>query len=179
MNAVIGDHVVRDVRSEDASSIAVYADNPRVAANLRDIFPHPYHLENAERFLQSVAGQEPRTVFAITTESEAIGVIGLTLGEDVHRFTAELGYWLGEPFWGRGIMTGAVRAVVEHGFAELGLARIYAEPYAGNRASVRVLEKAGFALEGRLRANVFKNGRVRDQFMYAVVRSGWGGPPLP
>lgn len=179
MKAVIGDYVVRDVCPEDASSIVVYADNPRVAANLRDIFPHPYHLEDAERFLQGVTEQEPRTVFAIATESEAIGVIGLTVGHDVHRFTAELGYWLGEPFWGRGIMTGAVRVVAEHGFAELGLVRIYAEPYAGNLASVRVLEKAGFALEGRLRANVFKNGQVRDQFVYAVVRSGWGGPPLP
>lgn len=171
MNAVIGDHVVRDVRPEDASSHAAYADNPRVAANLRDVFPHPYCLADAERFLQSVTEQEPRTVFTIATESEAIGIIGLTLGEDVHRFTAELGYWLGEPFWGRGIMTDAVRVVVEHGFSELGLLRIYAEPYVGNLGSARVLEKAGFELEGRMRANVFKAGLVRDQFLYAVVSS--------
>ncbi len=169
MKAVIGDYVVRDVCPEDASSIVVYADNPRVAANLRDIFPHPYHLEDAERFLQGVTEQAPRTVFAIATESEAIGVIGLTLGEDVHRFTAELGYWLGEPFWGRGIMTDAVRAVVEHGFSELGLLRIYAEPYAGNLGSARVLEKAGFELEGRMRAGVFKDGRILDQLLYSVV----------
>src|SRR5665648_112546 len=104
MKAVMGDYVVRDARTEDASSIVVYADNPRVAANLRDIFPHPYRLEDAERFLQSATEQEPCTVFAIETESEAIGIIGLTVGQDVHRFTAELGYWLGEPFWGRGIM---------------------------------------------------------------------------
>lgn len=169
MNAVIGDYVVRDVRPEDASSIAVYADNPRVAANLRDIFPHPYHLEDAERFLQGVTEQEPRTVFAIATESEAIGVIGLTLGEDVHRFTAELGYWLGESFWGRGIMTDAVRAVVEYGFSEVGVLRICAEPYAGNVGSARVLEKAGFELEGRMRANVFKDGRILDQLVYSVT----------
>ena len=169
MNAVIGEYVVRDVRPEDAPSIALYADNPRVAANLRDIFPHPYHLEDAERFLESVTREEPRTVFAIATEWEAIGIIGLTLGEDVHRFTAELGYWLGEPFWGRGIMTDAVRVVVEYGFSELGLVRIYAEPYVGNVGSARVLEKAGFELEGRMRANVFKNGLVRDQFLYAVA----------
>ena len=169
MNAVIGDYVVRDVRLEDASSIAFYADNPRVAANLRDIFPHPYHLEDAERFLESVSEQEPRTVFAIATESEAIGVIGLTIGEDVHRFTAELGYWLGEPFWGQGIMTDAVRVVVEYGFSELGLLRIYAEPYVGNVGSARVLEKAGFELEGRMRANVFKDGRILDQLLYSVV----------
>lgn len=169
MKAVIGDYVVRDARAEDASSIAVYADNARVAANLRDIFPHPYRLEDAERFLQSVTEQEPRTVFAIATESEAIGVIGLTLGEDVHRFTAELGYWLGEPFWGRGIMTGAVLAVVEHGFSELGLLRIYAEPHTGNLGSARVLEKAGFELEGRMRASAFKDGRILDQLLYSVA----------
>lgn len=171
MNAAIGGYTVRDVRIQDAPSMAAYGDNPRVAANLRDVFPHPYHLEDSERFLQSVTEQEPRTVFALATEYEAIGVIGLTLGEDVHRFTAELGYWIGEPFWGRGIMTDAVRVVVEYGFSELGLLRIYAEPYAGNLGSARVLEKAGFELEGLMRANVFKDGLVRDQFLYAVVKS--------
>lgn len=169
MNADIGDYVVRDVRLQDAPSMAAYGDNPRVAANLRDGFPHPYRLEDAESFLDLMMQQEPRTVFAIATESEAIGVIGLTLGEDVHRFTAELGYWLGEPFWGRGIMTDAVRVVVEHGFSELGLLRIYAEPYAGNVGSARVLEKAGFELEGRMRANVFKDGRILDQLLYSVT----------
>jgi ribosomal-protein-alanine N-acetyltransferase len=167
---MIGDQRVRDVRIEDARSIALYADNPRVAANLRDIFPYPYTLADAEEFLAHVTRPKPRTVFAVATDAEAIGVIGLTLGEDVHRFTAELGYWLGEPFWGRGIMTAAVQAVVRHGFAELGLLRIYAEPYAGNRGSARVLEKAGFAYEGCQRANVYKNGQVRDQLMYSMIR---------
>ncbi|MHB0978895.1 MAG: GNAT family N-acetyltransferase [Thermoleophilia bacterium] len=170
MRAIIGDYTIRDLRLEDAPSIAAYADNPRVAANLRDVFPHPYSLADAEEFLAHVTRPDPRTVFAVATDTEAIGVIGLTLGEDVHRFTAELGYWLGEPFWARGIMTAAVQAVVRHGFAELGLLRIYAEPYAGNRGSVRVLEKAGFAYEGCLRANVYKNGHVRDQLMYSTVR---------
>jgi len=170
MNVSIGDFTVRDARLEDALSIAAYADNPRVAANLRDIFPHPYYLEDAEGFLRHMMQQEPATVFAIATAAEAVGIIGLTLGEDVHRFTAELGYWLGEPFWGRGVMTAAVRVVVEHGFSEFGLLRIYAEPYVGNAGSARVLEKAGFEYEGRMRANVFKNGCVLDQLLYSVVR---------
>ena len=89
MNAAIGRYAVRDVRIQDAPSIAAHADNPRVAANLRDVFPHPYHLEDAERFLRSVTEQEPRTEFTIATESEAIGIVGLTIGQDVHRFTAE------------------------------------------------------------------------------------------
>lgn len=170
LNAAIGDLTVRDIRIEDAASIARYADNPRVAAYLRDVFPHPYALADAEGFLEQMIQQEPRTVFAIVTEGEAIGIIGLTLGEDVHRFTAELGYGLGEPFWGRGIMTDAVQVVTEYGFSELGLFRIHAGVYAGNVGSARVLEKAEFAYEGRLRANVFKNGQVLDQLLYARVR---------
>lgn len=174
MHVVLGEVTVRDLEIADAPSFARYADNPRVAANLRDTFPHPYGLADAEVFLGRMVREEPRTVFAIATDTEAIGAIGLTLGEDVHRFTAELGYWLAEPFWGRGIMTAAVRAVVEHGFSELGLHRIHAEPFAGNAASARVLEKAGFVCEGLLRANVFKHGRVLDQLLYAVVREGCG-----
>jgi ribosomal-protein-alanine N-acetyltransferase len=174
MKVPIGDFVVRDIGLEDAESIARYADNPRIAANLRDVFPHPYRLEDAETFLGIVTRQDPRTVFAIACDEGAVGVIGLTLGEDVHRLTAELGYWLGEPFWGRGIMTAAVRAVVEHGFSELGLVRIYAEPYVGNAVSARVLEKAGFVLEGCLRAHVIKDGRIRDMLLYARVRDDIG-----
>lgn len=180
MKVPVGEFLVRDIGLEDAPSIARYANNPLVAANLRDVFPHPYRLEDAEAFLGVVTERDPRTVFAIAHGEGAVGVIGLTLGEDVHRLTAELGYWLGEPFWGRGIMTAAVRAVVEHGFSELGLVRIFAEPYVGNAASARVLEKAGFALEGRLRAHVIKDGRIRDMLLYARVRDDIGsGSEVP
>jgi len=116
-----------------------------------------------------VTAADPRTVFAIASPTEAIGSIGLMLGADVHRFTAELGYWLAEPFWGQGIMTRAVQAMVEFAFAELKLHRVRAEPYAANPASARVLEKAGFLLEGRLRASACKEGRVLDQLLYARV----------
>ena len=91
------------------------------------------------------------------------------LGEDVHRYTAELGYWLAEPFWNKGIMTEVVSRFSDYAFEEFELNRIFAEPYTGNTASMRVLEKAGFVLEGTLRANVFKDGKVLDQFLYAKI----------
>ena len=151
--------MIRDWRTDDAASIAKYANNRKIWINLRDGFPYPYQLSYAENFLSKVAQQNPRTVFAIANDKEAIGSIGLMLGGDVHRFTAEMGYWLAEPFWNKGIMSEVV-------------SRLFAEPYIGNTASVRVLEKAGFVLEGTLRASVFKDGKVLDQFLYAKIRQG-------
>jgi ribosomal-protein-alanine N-acetyltransferase len=175
MRGQIGDCWLRDWREEDAPALARYADNRQIWSNLRDAFPHPYRPEHAGEFIRRVSAASPRTVFAIATDSEAIGSIGLMPGQDVHRYTAELGYWLALPYWGRGIVTAAVRAMVEYGFRELGLHRVFAEPYAGNAASARVLEKAGFTLEGRLRASAFKDGKILDQLLYAIVGAGSSG----
>jgi RimJ/RimL family protein N-acetyltransferase len=167
MRIDIGHYAIRDWALGDAGSLAKYANNPRIAANLRDGFPNPYTQSDAESFLSNVTSQSPRTVFAIASDEEAIGSIGLMRGRDVHRFTAELGYWLAEPFWGKGIMTSAVMEITDYGFAEFNLNRIYAEPYTSNLASARLLETAGYSLEGTLRASVVKHGQVLDQFMYA------------
>src|SRR5436190_12761873 len=145
---------IRKFREEDAEAVQRYANNGKIWLNLRDMFPHPYTLENAREFMALVAGQKPLTTFAIASEAEAIGCIGLRLGEDVHRKTAELGYWLGEPFWGRGITTAAVAAFTDWAFLNFDLERIYSEPFAENTACTRVLVKAGFTREARLRANV-------------------------
>jgi len=161
---------IRPWQPEDAAALQRYADNRRIWINLRDIFPHPYSLANAQFFLDLVAKENPLHTFAIASQSEAIGCIGLRLGADVHRRTAELGYWLGEPFWGHGIMTEAVRAFVAQAFTDFDLARIYAESFASNDASVRVLQKAGFTCEGRLRAHVIKDGQVLDALVYAKLR---------
>ena len=169
MHLEIGDYFLRDWQLQDASSIAKYADNRKIWRNLRDGFPHPYRIQDAEIFIERVNQASPRTVFAIATEAEAIGSIGLMLGEDVHRFTAEMGYWLAEPFWGKGIMTQAVRSLTKWAFGELKLHRISAEPYAPNRASHRVLEKAGFIREGILRSNAFKDGKILDQYLYSRI----------
>jgi RimJ/RimL family protein N-acetyltransferase len=165
----IGDFILRDWRMEDAPSITRYGNNRKIWLNLRDGFPHPYTLRDAEAYIQHVNDTDPRTVFAIASETEAIGSIGLMIGRDVHRFTAEMGYWLAEPFWGRGIMTNAVINVVSYGIRDLKLHRISAEPYVTNPASARVLEKAGFGREGILRSNVYKNGKVLDQFLYSYI----------
>jgi [ribosomal protein S5]-alanine N-acetyltransferase len=157
---------------QDAATIQRHANNRKIWINLRDIFPHPYTLEDARAFLGFVQNEEPRTTFAIATESEAIGCIGLRLGTDVHRKTAELGYWLGEPFWGRGIMSEAVQEFTRWAFEAFNLQRIFAQPFENNKASARVLEKAGFVCEGRLRANALKDGKVLDSLIYARVRTG-------
>jgi len=178
MEIRMGHYMIRDLQEGDAPSIAKYANNPKMWINLRDVFPHPYHLTDAKEFLTQVMQNEPRVVFAIATQDEVIGTIGLTLGTDVHRFTAELGYWLAEPFWNKGIMTSAVKKLSDYAFDHFSLYRIYAEPYTTNPASARVLEKAGFNREGILRSSAFKDGRVLDQWLYAKVRRGKRGQPL-
>jgi [ribosomal protein S5]-alanine N-acetyltransferase len=160
---------IRPWRNEDAVSLQRYANNRGIWLNLRDIFPHPYTLANAEVFLGLVAKEEPLATFAIATESEAVGCIGLRLGVDVHRKTAELGYWLGEPYWSRGMMSEAVAAFTTEAFHHYDLVRIFAQPFASNTASIRVLEKTGFTCEGRLRANVLKDGKILDSFLYAKL----------
>ena len=112
----------------------------------------------------------PLSVWAIEVESEAVGSIGLQLQEDVERVSAELGYWLGEPFWGRGITSEAVRAVAAHAFDAFSLTRVYALPFADNMRSIRVLEKAGFVLEGRMPRSAIKGGVIRDQLMFGAYR---------
>lgn len=172
MRIEFGEYVIRDWARVDAGSIVRYANSGKIAMWVRDRFPSPYTASDAKVFLARVAEQNPRTVFAIATRREAVGGIGLEFGEDVHRFTAELGYWLGEPFWGRGIMTDAVRLFTAWAFEYLAVHRIHAAVFDGNDASVRVLEKAGFQQEGRLRASVFKNGRILDQLLYAKIKEG-------
>jgi [ribosomal protein S5]-alanine N-acetyltransferase len=167
-----GESMIRDWAAEDAGSIVKYANNRKIATWLRDRFPYPYTESDAQVFLSVVAQQDPRTTFAVATPDEAIGGIGLEFGADVHRFTAELGYWLGEPFWGRGIVTDAVRCFTAWVFQTFEVHRIYSAVFEGNHGSVRVLEKAGFQREGRLRASVFKNGRIMDQLLYARIKDG-------
>ena len=172
MRIELGDYEIRDWTRKDVKALARYANNRRIAMWLRDRFPCPYTRSDAEAFLAAVAQQGVRTTFAIATPQEAIGGIGLEFGADVHRFTAEMGYWLGEPFWGRGIMTAAVRHFTAWAFQTFELHRIHATAFAGNRASMRVLEKADFQCEGCLRASVFKHGRILDQRLYARIRGG-------
>jgi RimJ/RimL family protein N-acetyltransferase len=161
---------VRPYVLEDAEALAKYADNRAVWITLRDRFPHPYTTDDAVGFLRIATTQQPTSDFAIATVDEVIGGIGLQRQSDVHRLTAEIGYWLGEPFWGRGIATRAVRAVTAWAFATTSLERLYACVFATNPASARVLSNAGYQFEGRMRRAVIKDGRVLDQLIYAALR---------
>jgi [ribosomal protein S5]-alanine N-acetyltransferase len=163
--------LIRSWSPADAVALQHYANNRNIWMNLRDAFPHPYTLEDAHAFLNFVAQENPEMTFAIATASEAIGCIGLRRGLDIHCKTAELGYWLGEPFWGRGIVSEAVAEFSRYAFEAFNLQRIYAEPFETNRASVRVLEKAGYMCAGRMRASIFKDGKVLDSFLYDRTRN--------
>jgi RimJ/RimL family protein N-acetyltransferase len=161
---------VRSWIESDIPALAAHANDREVWLNLRDRFPHPYGRPDAEIWIACASGQDPQRSFAITFKDVAIGGIGLELQADVHRLTAEIGYWLGRIYWGQGLATAAVNAVTSFGFKTLGLCRLYAMVFEHNGASCRVLEKCGYQLEGRMRKSVIKAGRTLDQLLYARVQ---------
>lgn len=161
---------LRGFRREDAQAIARHANNPRVAAYLRDRFPHPYSVEDAQRFLDYVATSKEECVACIEVKGEAAGAIGLQFRTDVERCSAELGYWLAEPHWGRGVISAAIRSFTDWAMPRFQLTRVYAEVFAENPASARVLEKAGFERIGVLRKAAIKRGVYHDYILYDLVR---------
>ncbi|MFQ6607011.1 MAG: GNAT family N-acetyltransferase [Fidelibacterota bacterium] len=170
MKLKLGNYMIRDWQDEDIPSLTKYANNRKIWLNVRDAFPYPYTSVDARRFLSTVKQQDPTTVFAIATEKESIGCIGLVLGSDIHRFTAEMGYWLAEPFWNQGIMTAAIVSFTEFAFKHYQLNRIFAEPYTNNAASARILEKAGFTCEAVMKAHAFKDGKILDMYLFAKTK---------
>jgi len=167
---VLASCVVRSWEGRDRDAIVRHANNRKVSINLRDRFPYPYTVNDARSWLDNVVGRQPETNFAIDVAGEAVGGIGFTLQPDVGYRSAEIGYWLGEEFWGRGITTEALIAVTDYAFSKFDICRLYAHVFEGNDASARVLEKAGYAFEGRMKRSVTKEGRTIDQLMYAMVR---------
>ena len=161
-----------------SDSLAEHANNINVAKNLRDRFPHPYTRNNARDFLKYAASLQDQSNLAIEVAGAAVGAIGYVIGQDVERFSAEIGYWLGETFWGRGIVTEALVLTTEHAFRHMNILRMFAVPFAENAGSVRVLEKAGYIYEGRLRSSSVKSGTARDQLLYARVNPDWTLPSL-
>ncbi len=152
---------------DDALSLAKHANNRRVSITLRDRFPFPYRIEDARSFIERTMSGQPEKNFCIEIEGAAVGGIGLILGEDVYRLTAEFGYWLAEEFWGKGIMSEVVPTFVDYCFDKFSLKRMFASAYSSIPASARVLEKAGFVFEGRLRKNVIIDGQILDSLLYA------------
>lgn len=171
MHLDLGLCVIRRWREGDAASLVRHANSRPVWRNLRDDFPHPYTERHAVRFLARAARADPPRQFAIVVDGEPVGGIGYRVDGGAKRRAVELGYWLNESYWGRGIGTAAVRAMTAFAFrAHTPLNRIYAVSFAWNGASARVLEKAGYALESTIRLGAVKEGRAVDQVLYAIVR---------
>jgi RimJ/RimL family protein N-acetyltransferase len=169
MRVVLNTCEVRSWQASDIPSLVEQANNRKIWRNLRDHFPHPYTAADGRRFLKTVRGNTPETMFAIAVGRRAIGSIGYVLQRDVERVSAEIGYWIGEAYWGRGIATDALIAMTSYAIERHGLTRMFALPFAWNAASCRVLEKAGYTLQARLRRGAIKDGEITDQLLYDYV----------
>ncbi len=160
---------LRPLRLSDAKSIAKYANNRNVWLTLRDIFPYPYTEADAVSFIGLISKTEPLTTFAIELNGEAVGIAGIHKRDDVFAHTAEIGYWLGEPFWHQGIATRTVAALKELAFKRHNLYKLYAEVFESNPASTKVLVKNGFELEATLKKGVVKDGKLWDFLIYSCI----------
>ena len=166
----LGDIKVRSWRKDDLKSLVHHANNAKIAANLRDQFPHPYTRRDGIDYLEYVHTHNPECSFAIEINGEAVGGVGFLLGHDIARLSAEMGYWLSEDFWGQGIATRVITAMSNWALENYNLTRVFAMAFAHNTGSIRVLEKSGFEREGLLRRSAIKNGTVLDQILFAKVR---------
>ena len=166
---------VRPWQKTDAASLVYHANNLNVAKHLRDRFPHPYTKNDAKFFLKHATAAQDPTNLAIEVDGDAVGAVGYVPGTDIERFSAEIGYWLGEELWGRGIASEALGLVTEHAFTTMNFLRLFALPFADNPASARVLEKAGYEREALLRSSSVKFGEVKDQILYARINPAWRG----
>jgi len=162
--------VLRPWSAEDRLSLVMHADNPSIAASMRDGFPSPYALADADRFLTMATGDHPHILLAVTVNNQAIGGIGVHLLDDIYHRTAEIGYWLSEQYWGKGIISDAVRALIPVAFMNLDIIRMQAGIFSNNPGSMRVLEKNGFTLESVHKKAITKHGKVLDEHLYVIFR---------
>lgn len=170
MKIQLGIYKIRSYERNDNNALVKYANNDKISKNLRDSFPYPYTEKEAQAWITAAINQNPELNFAIANNDELIGGIGLMFQPDVYRFSAEIGYWIAEPFWGKGIASLTLVALSKYAFEQFDLNRIFAGVFQGNKASMRVLEKSGFKLEGRLRNAVYKDNRFKDQLMYSILK---------
>ncbi len=161
---------LRSFRQNDASTLVTLCNNKKIWDNVRDYFPHPYTKQDAMDFIKSATAKRPQEIFAIEYENQLVGCIGVHPQTDVYRLSAEIGYWIGEPFWGMGIATRAIRLVVTYAFNTLGVLKIYAGCFDFNLASQKVLLKAGFQEEATLKKAVFKNEVLCNEIRYAIFK---------
>lgn len=169
----IGDVTLRPWRSDDAIALVKHANNPRIASNLRDGFPYPYTLPDAKRWLNMVGENREDVILAIEVNGEASGGIGLHGLKDVYRYNGEIGYWLSEKYWGRGIVSDAVAAMVNYAFTQTSWLRLFACIFENNPSSMRVLLKSGFKPEAIHKKAVMKEGKLMDEHLYALLKDQW------
>ncbi len=170
-----GSHfLLRQLRPSDRDELAVLADNRTIWRNLRDIFPHPYSIEDADFYISLILQEETQYSFAIEVNGRFAGMIGLVPLTDVYRGTADIGYWLGEPYWGQGIMTEAVSLVTRYAFEVLDFKRLHAGIFDYNKGSMRVLSKCGFQKECICKDAITKDGQLWDEHRYALTQKEYG-----
>lgn len=162
--------VLRSWRKGDQKALVRHANNRKIWLNVRDMFPFPYTRRDADQWIRHATALKRPTNFAIEVDNQAVGSVGMILGDDIYYRSAEVGYWLGEEYWGRGLATEATRAFLDYAFGEFDLCRIFATAFDGNHASMRVLEKCGFQKEGCRKMAVTKDGKILDDFLYAITR---------
>jgi RimJ/RimL family protein N-acetyltransferase len=178
MEIALQNCVVREFRPGDEESLARHANDRRIWRNLKDAFPHPYTLDHARAWIAQNQYRNPPHHFAIDVDGQVVGGIGLEFKPDIWRYSAEFGYWLSPDYWGRGIMSSVLRAVVDYAFETFEINRLWAGAFVWNPGSVRVLEKAGFVFEAQFKESAFKDGVFVDEVIYAIVRP-IGQPKLP
>ncbi|HUW92802.1 MAG TPA: GNAT family N-acetyltransferase [Bacteroidales bacterium] len=166
---LLGEVSLRKLDAADNLTIAALANNRKVWDNITDVMPHPYSVRDANAFISMALNSDTEIIFAIEYQGKLAGVIGLHRQKDVFRLTSEIGYWLGEPYWNKGIATNAVKLATHHGITRLGLVRIFANVYDFNKASQRVLEKGGYKFECVARKAIIKNGVILDDFRYSFL----------
>jgi RimJ/RimL family protein N-acetyltransferase len=164
--------IIRPLKEEDAERMAELANNIKISENLRDGFPNPYTLNDAIAFIKKFKDQKQAKVFGIEYNGDYVGNIGLVPETDVYRSSAELGYFIGEPYWNKGITTKAIKLICDFGFKNLDIVRIHSGIFEYNKASQRVLEKCGFEKEGISRKAIFKKNKLWDELRYAKVKNG-------
>ena len=164
---------IRKWKLSDAKDLASVISNKKIQDNLRDGLPYPYTEQDATDYISAMLSEDENETFAfaITIDNKAIGSIGAFRQKNIHRHTAEIGYYIAEEYWGKGLMTEAVKQICSYIFDKSNSVRIYAEPFSYNKASCRVLEKAGFLYEGTLRSNAIKNGKTIDMLMYSRLKT--------
>jgi len=171
MNAPI-DFKLRPWLEDDLPCLVKYADNHKISRNMRDGFPHPYTEQSGKAFLEMVEKSND-LILCIEANGEAVGSAGIHLKPDIYRKNAEIGYWLAEPYWGKGIISRVIPMMVDKGLENCDIERIYAGVFGSNKASQRVLEKCGFTLEAQLEKAIYKNGKFENEHLYAILRESW------